>query len=94
MSSIQAAAAIMALTAFLSGVPIGVILIASLASRREDRLHSLADAPPDAACDGTRQLIGAHTMRSGFRADRLRRGPDTENGCGYHGGPHGTETEW
>lgn len=94
MSGIQAALAITVLTAFLGGIPAGVILIASLASRREDRLHSLAGAAPDAVCRGTRQLIGAHTMRGGPRPDRPRPGPGTGTGRGHHGRPRCGEAEW
>jgi hypothetical protein len=66
MGSIGVVFAIFLLIAFLGGVLIGVIVITSLASLREDRLHSLTGEAPGPACEGTRRLTGAHTRGGGF----------------------------
>jgi hypothetical protein len=97
MSGIQADVAIALLVAFLGGIAIGVILIASLASRREDHLYSLTGEPPDAACEGTRWLTGAYTRGDGFQSPLRRPGTAAADGTGHddgpHGHPHGQETE-
>jgi hypothetical protein len=74
MGGIGAVFAIFLLIAFLGGILIGVIVIASLASRREDDLHSLTGKAPDSACEGTRRLTGAHTRGSGFFSSATRPG--------------------
>jgi hypothetical protein len=43
---------------FLSGVLFGVLVIAARSFNREDRRKSLKGTPPDAACGGTRWLVG------------------------------------
>lgn len=73
-------AAIMLFAGFLGGFVVGVIVIVSVASRREDSLYSLDGEAPDAACRGTRRLTGVGVRGSGFRpasygADPRRKGP-------------------
>ena len=58
--------AILILIVFIAGAMGGVILIVSLASRREDRRYSLTGEAPDSACAGARWLTGA-----GVRGDRF-----------------------
>jgi hypothetical protein len=62
-----AAVAILLLIAFISGVVIGIVLIVSIASRREDRLHSLVAEAPGAVSQGVRRLMGVGT-RGGWSA--------------------------
>jgi hypothetical protein len=59
MGSIEVAAAMGILVAFAMGILIGVVLVVSFASRREDRLYSLWGEAPDPACRGVRRLVGA-----------------------------------
>jgi hypothetical protein len=80
MGSIGSAFAIFLLIAFLGGMFVGVIVITSLASRREDDLHSLTGKAPGPACEGTRRLTGAHTRGSGFVSSTIRSGGDTRTG--------------
>jgi hypothetical protein len=80
MGGIGAVIAIFLLVAFLGGVFIGVIVIASLASRREDDLHSLTGKAPSPACEGTRRLTGAHARGSGFVSSAMRSGGDPRTG--------------
>jgi hypothetical protein len=61
MSGIAVAVAIFLLVAFIAGVVLGVVVIVSVASRREDRLFSLTGEAPDAVCRGARRLVGAGT---------------------------------
>lgn len=61
MSGIGVAVAIFSLVAFIGGVVLGVVVIVSIASRREDRLYSLTGEAPDAVCRGARRLMGAWT---------------------------------
>jgi hypothetical protein len=58
--------AILILIVFIAGAMGGVILVVSLASRREDRRYSLTGEAPDSACAGARWLTGA-----GVRGDRF-----------------------
>ena len=60
MSGVEVVAAMVILFAFAIGIVIGVVLIASIASRREDRLYSLWGEAPDAACLGVRRLVGIY----------------------------------
>lgn len=62
MGGIDAGVAILLLIALVGGISIGIVVIVSLASRREDRLYSLDRNAPDAACRGARRLTGV-TMR-------------------------------
>jgi hypothetical protein len=80
MGSIGAVFAIFLLIAFLGGVFIGVIVIASLASRREDDLHSLTGEAPGPVCQGARRLTGAYTRGSGFVSPAMRSGGDVRTG--------------
>jgi hypothetical protein len=68
MSVIEVAAAMGILSAFVMGTAIGIVLIVSIASRREERLFSLWDKAPDAACQGSRRLLGVWVR--GARPDR------------------------
>jgi hypothetical protein len=61
MSGIAVAVAIILLAASIGGVVLGVVLIVSVASKREDRLFSLTGEAPDAVCRGARRLTGAGT---------------------------------
>ena len=61
MSGTGVAVAIFLLIAFIGGVVLGVIVIVSIASKREDRLYSLTRQAPDAMCRGARLLIGVGT---------------------------------
>jgi hypothetical protein len=58
MSGIEVVAAMGILFAFTIGIVIGVALIISIASRREDHLFSLWGEAPDVACRGARRLVG------------------------------------
>ena len=88
MGGIGAEFAIFSLIVFLGGIFIGVIVVASLASRREDDLHSLTGEAPGPVCQGARWLTGAHTLGSGFvspakwtgRAPASRPGPGDDGG--------------
>lgn len=70
MSGISAAVAILFLAAFLFGVTFGIVLIVSVASRREDNLGSLTSQAPDAVCRGARVLVGAGSRGSGGRPEQ------------------------
>jgi hypothetical protein len=78
MSGIEAAAAIFVLIAFIGGVVLGVIVIVSIASKREDRLYSLTREAPDAMCRGARLLVGAGT-RGGWPVEPV---PGQDDGVG------------
>jgi hypothetical protein len=56
--SAYAGIAILFLILFLFGIVLGVIVIVSRASVREDKFYSLKGDPPDNACDGARRLVG------------------------------------
>ena len=62
MSGVEVVAAMGILFAFGIGIVIGVVVIASIASRREDRLYSLWGEAPDAACQGVRRLVGIYVL--------------------------------
>jgi hypothetical protein len=68
MSSVEVAAGIGILGVFVLGIAIGIVLIVSFASRREDRLYSLWGKAPDPACQGARRLLGVWVR--GARPDR------------------------
>lgn len=72
MGGIGAAVAIFSLIAVIGGVVIGVVVIVSIASRREDRLFSLTREAPDAMCRGVRRFTGVWT-RGGWPVDQERR---------------------
>lgn len=86
MSGIDAAMAIMLLAVFLGGVMLGVIVIVSVASRREDRLRSLAGEAPGPACQGARVLTGARVMGRGVGSAGRRSG-GRRRGDGHGMGP-------
>jgi hypothetical protein len=69
MSGIEMVVAIFLLIAFIGGAVIGVVVIVSIASRREDRLYSLAGEAPDAMCRGARRFMGVWTF-GGWPIDR------------------------
>jgi hypothetical protein len=58
MSVLEVAAGMGILGIFILGIAIGIVLIVSFASRREDRLYSLWGKAPDPACQGARRLLG------------------------------------
>lgn len=58
MDTMQVAAAMGIVGVFVLGIVIGVVLVVSFASRREDRLYSLWGDAPDPACQGARRLLG------------------------------------
>ena len=58
MSSIEVAAGVGILGVFVLGIVIGIVLVVSFASRREDRRFSLWGKAPDPACQGARLLLG------------------------------------
>ena len=68
MSSMELAAGMGILGVFILGIAIGIVLIVSFASRREDRLYSLWGEAPDPACKGARRLLGVWVR--GARPDR------------------------
>jgi hypothetical protein len=68
MSSMEMAVGIGILGVFVLGVVIGIVLVVSLASRREDRRFSLWGDAPDPACWGARRLLGVWVR--GARPDR------------------------
>lgn len=63
MSNADALMAIVLLAVFLGGVAAGVVLIASAASRCEDRWYSMRGEAPNAACRGARRLTGTTWIR-------------------------------
>lgn len=82
MNGIGVAVAILFFTAFLFGVTFGIILMVSLASRREDKKRSLVATPPDAACRGARWLVGAGSRGDGFAFSGPRPGERSGHGEG------------
>jgi hypothetical protein len=62
MSGVEAAVAIFLLIAFIGGAVIGVVVIVSVAARREDRMFSLTREAPDAMCRGARRVVGLWTL--------------------------------
>lgn len=72
MGSIGALAAILLLAGFLGGIAVGIMVIVSVASRREDARYSLGGEAPDAACRGARRLnqawiLGDTVKPAGYR---------------------------
>jgi hypothetical protein len=63
LSGIGVSVAIFLLVAFIGGVVLGLVVIVSVSSRREDRLYSLTGEAPDAVCRGARRLMGARDLR-------------------------------
>ncbi len=82
MSGIEMGVAFLLLIAFIAGVAGGVVIVVSVASRREDRLGSLTGVAPDRTCQGARLLIGAD-VRGRFRPARPR--PDGDGDGTYRG---------
>lgn len=80
MSGIEIAAAMGVLFAFAIGIVIGVVLIVSVASRREDSQFSLWGEAPDPACRGARRLVGLWVL--GDRPDRELRRRDEDGALG------------
>jgi hypothetical protein len=81
MGSTEVVAATVIVFAFALGIAIGVVLVVSFASRREDRLKSLWGEAPDPACGGVRRLVGAG-VRGGLPANVVRgyAGDDPDQG--------------
>jgi hypothetical protein len=63
---------------FLFGVLFGVLVIVSRSFNREDRRKSLRGTPPDAACGGTRWLVGI--SRRDYQDSQHSRYPGGEPG--------------
>jgi hypothetical protein len=80
MSGVEVAAAMGLLSAFVIGIVIGVVLIVSRASRREDHLFSLWGEAPDPACKGARRLVGLWVR--GDRPDQELRSHDEDGALG------------
>ena len=80
MSGVEVVAAMGILFAFGIGIVIGVVVIASIASRREDRLYSLWDEAPDTACLSVRRLVGIYVR--GDRPDHEFRRLDDDGTIG------------
>jgi hypothetical protein len=66
MNGVEATVAIAILAFFLGGIVFGVLVIVSMASKREDRRRSLSGAAPDLAAQAARTLL-----RVGRRGDRV-----------------------
>lgn len=66
---------------FLFGVLFGVLVIVSRSFNREDRRRSLKGTPPDAACGGTRRLVGV--SRRDYQEGELSPRPGEEPGPGW-----------
>jgi hypothetical protein len=66
---------------FLFGVLFGVLVIVSRSFNREDRRRSLKGTPPDAACSGTRRLVGV--SRRDYQQGESYPRPDEEPGQGW-----------
>jgi hypothetical protein len=58
MSGIEAGEVIALLAIFLGGVVLGLLVVVSMAIKREDRGFTLTQQAPDAAARGTRVLTG------------------------------------
>jgi len=58
MGGMDAAEAIVLLAIFLGGVVLGLLVVVSMAIKREDRKCTLTQQAPDAAARGTRVLTG------------------------------------
>lgn len=67
--------AVAILAVFLIGVAIGVVIIAAVASRREDRFKSFYGPAPDAATRGARRVFGL-----GARNTVTEQNPDATSG--------------
>jgi hypothetical protein len=63
------------LAVFLIGVAFGVVIIAAVASRREDRFGSFTGPAPDTATRGARRVFGL-----GARNTSPNEEPDTASG--------------
>lgn len=64
MSGIEVEATIGIFIALATGMFAGVIVIVSIAYRREDRRGSITGPAPDALCQGARRLTGVGTIGS------------------------------
>jgi hypothetical protein len=62
--------AIGAIIAVLAAIPITVIAVVSMASLREESLHSLGDKAPGAGERAARRILGFHTANIGSLAPR------------------------
>jgi len=81
MGGVGAVVAIMVLVGFLGGIMAGIILIVSVASRREDRRYSLTSKAPDATCRGARWLTGARVCGDRFLSSDMRQDQPDELGA-------------
>ncbi len=85
MSGIAVAVAIFLLIAFIGGVALGVVVIVSVASRREDRLQSLTGEAPGLVSAGARIVTGASTRGTGFVSASLRPWPEEDEAAHWQG---------
>ena len=86
MGSVDVTVAIVIVFAFVLGMAIGVVLVVSFASRREDRRMSIWGEAPDPACGGVRRLVSAG-VRGGLPVSGLHRYGEDDPGPGQ-------ESEW
>lgn len=85
MGGIDAGVAILLLIALVAGISIGIVVVVSIASRREDRLYSLDGKAPDPACRGARWLTGVTTRGPRAWEDTgPRPGSEDTRGQGWH----------
>lgn len=75
MGGISGGVALAILAVFLIGVACGVVIIAAVASRREDRAGSVTGPAPDATTRGARQVFGL-----GARNTVTKQDPDAASG--------------
>lgn len=90
MSGLDVGVAILLLIAFIAGIAGGLVLVVSVASRREDRLHSLTGAAPGPACRGARRLVGAGVLGDHFFSAHARGEGDGDGDGDADGDTH----EW
>jgi hypothetical protein len=62
MGNTAAVSAVAILFFFAIGIPVGILLVISLASKLEDWSLSLWDPPPNAAFRGARRLLAATVL--------------------------------
>ena len=81
MGSVEVAVAMVIVFAFALGMAIGVVLVVSFASRREDRLNSIWGEAPGPACGGVRRLVSAG-VRGGLPVSGLHGYGEDDTGPG------------
>ena len=70
---VGSAAVFLILAIFLGGVTLGLVAVASVGSRLEDRRLSLSGRAPSAAARGARMLNGFGAAGLGYRSPSSRR---------------------